>query len=274
MRHLGLKIRMAIVSTILFAFFALAAGVAMVLFNLSLPIVLALAVGFAGFQYLLGTKMALWSVGADDMPEDQYREIHRAVERMSDDLGIDKPRLMVAQMGVPNAFATGRKGNGTVVVSTELIHTLQQDELEGVLAHELAHIANRDVVTMTLGQSVAAIVGIVVQWLVIATGDNEIADLILGWIAGMLTQMFVMIFVLAISRYREYVADSDAADVIGSGEPLARALEKIQRGAQGRESNIDDSVSALCIFGDGGGVKKLFSTHPDTEERIRRLRSY
>ncbi|MFC6727783.1 M48 family metallopeptidase [Natronoarchaeum mannanilyticum] len=274
MRHLGLKVRMAIVSTILFAFFAFAAGVATIVFNLPLAAVLVLAVAFAGFQYLVGTKMALWSVGAEEMPEDEYREIHYAVEDMSKEMGIKKPRLMVAQMGVPNAFATGRKGKGTVVVSTELIRLLDQDELEGVLAHELAHIANRDVVTMTLGQSIAAIVGIAVQWLVIATGDNEIADFVLGWIAGMLTQMFVMIFVLAISRYREYVADSDAAGVVGSGEPLARALEKIQRGAQGRESNIDDSVSALCIFGDGGGMKKLFSTHPSTEERIRRLRSY
>ena len=271
MRHFGLKIRMAVVSTILFAFFALAAGIATILFGLPLPAVLVLAVGFAGFQYLLGTKMALWSVGADDMPEDQYREIHRAVEDMSKEMGIKKPRLMVAQMGVPNAFATGRKGNGTVVVSTELIHTLQQDELEGVLAHELAHIANRDVVTMTLGQSVAGIVGIAVQWLVIATGDNEIADFVLGWIAGMLTQMFVMIFVMAISRYREYIADADAAEVLGDGDPLARALEKISHGAQASGNEVDDSVAALCIFDD---ASNLLSTHPPTEERISRLRSY
>lgn len=272
MRHPGLKLRMAIVSTILFAFFSLVALVAVVSFGWPLWLVGILTVAFIGFQYLLGTKMALRSVGAEDMPEDEYPEIHRTVESLSRDMGIEKPRLMVASMGTPNAFATGRKGNGTVVISTELMRVLDRDELEGVIAHELAHIRNRDVVTMTIGQSIAAIVGIAAQWIVLFTGERSIANYVLAFFVGILTQMLVMVFVMAISRYREYVADSDAADAIGSGEPLARALETINRSAQRTDAEMDDSVAALCIS--GGNVKRLLSTHPPAEERIARLRNH
>ncbi len=271
MRHIGLKLRMALVSTILFAFFSLAALVAVVAFGWPLWLVGILTVAFIGFQYLLGTKMALRSVGAEDMPEDEYPQIHQTVESLSRDMGIKKPRLMVASMGTPNAFATGRKGKGTVVISTELMQVLDREELNGVIAHELAHIRNRDVVTMTIGQSIAAIVGIAAQWVVLFTGERSIANYVLAFVVGMITQMLVMIFVMAISRYREYVADADAADAIGNGEPLARALEKIQRSAERTNAEMDDSVAALCIS--GGAAKKLLSTHPSTEERISRLRN-
>jgi heat shock protein HtpX len=187
-------------------------------------------------------------------------------------MGIDKPRLMIASMGVPNAFAVGRKGAGTVVVSQELLRTLDDKEVEGVLAHELAHIRNRDVVMMVLGQGVASIVAIVAQWAVLLTGDNDIADFFLAIVVGQITQMLVMLFVFAISRYREYVADGDAADAIGTGEPLARALEKISRGAERGESTVDDQAAALCIFDDRGGLANLLSTHPPVEKRIERLR--
>jgi heat shock protein HtpX len=265
---------MAIVSTILFAFFSLAALVAVVSFGWPLWLVGILTIAFIGFQYILGTKLALRSVGAEDMSEEKYPQIHQTVESLSRDMGIKKPRLMVASMGTPNAFATGRKGKGTVVVSTELIQVLDRQELNGVIAHELAHIRNRDVVTMTVAQSVAAIVGIAAQWIVLLTGERSIADFVLAFVVGIVTQMLVMVFVMAISRYREYVADSDAADAIGSGEPLARALEKIQRSAEGTDVEMDDSVAALCIFGTGDGLKKLLSTHPSTEERIARLRDH
>ncbi|WP_121821872.1 M48 family metalloprotease [Halostella salina] len=276
MRHLGLKLRMAFVGTILFAFYALAAGFVLLLFGPGTwPLVLVGTVLFAGFQYKFGKWAALRSVGAEEMDEQQYQEIHKMVEDICFEMDLDKPKLMVADMGVPNAFATGRRGAGVVVVSSELIRILERDELKGVIAHELAHIDNRDVVTMVLGQSIASIVGIAVQWAIMLSGDNEIADFVLGYIAGILTQMFVMLFVLAISRYREYVADSDAASHIGGGEPLARALEKIQRGAEGRESRVGDDVSALCIFdSERGLLKSILATHPPVEKRIEKLRSY
>ncbi|WP_323676034.1 M48 family metalloprotease [Halorubellus sp. PRR65] len=276
MRHTGLKIRMAVVGTILFAFYAAAGAVVYAMFGQgAIPLVLVGSVLLIGFQYKVGKWAALRSVGAEDMPESgEYARIHQQVESLSRDMGIDKPRLMVADMGVPNAFAVGRKGAGTVVVSRELLSLLENDEVEGVLAHELAHIANRDVVMMVLGQGIASIVGLVAQFVVLLAGDNDLADFFLAIIVGNLVQFLVMLFVLAISRYREYVADADARKHIGSGDPLARALSKISRGAEGRESKIDEDVSALCIFGTGGGVlTKLVSTHPPMEKRIERLRN-
>ncbi|WP_049894015.1 M48 family metalloprotease [Salinarchaeum sp. Harcht-Bsk1] len=272
MNHRGLQVRMALVGTILFAFYLAIATVAYAAFNIPLAIVLIGSFGLVGIQYVLGKKMALWTTGAKDMPEDgQYAQVHRSVERFSEEMGIEKPRLMVASMGVPNAFATGRRGAGVVVVSEELMSILDHDELEGVLAHELAHIENRDVLTMTIGQSIAMMVGIAVHWIVLFTGERSLANYFLGYLAGIVAQMFVMVFVMAISRYREYIADADAAQVIGTGDPLARALEKISRGAQASGNEVDDSVAALCIF---GGAERLLSTHPPTEERISRLRSY
>jgi heat shock protein HtpX len=273
MRHLGLKARMAIVGSILFAFYAVAAVVVMGVFGWPLSLVLVGSVLFVGVQYKVGKWMALRSVGAEDLPEDRYSDIHRRVESLSQDMGIDKPRLMIARMGVPNAFAVGRKGAGTVVVSEELLRRLEPDEVEGVLAHELAHIRNRDVVMMVLGQGVASIVAIVAQWAVLLTGDNDIADFFLAIVVGQITQLLVMTFVFAISRYREYVADSDAAEEVGSGEPLARALEKISRDTEhARETEVDAQVNALCIFGEESGLARLFASHPPVEKRIERLR--
>jgi len=273
MRHVGLKARMAVVGSILFGFYAVAAVVVMGVFQWPLALVLLGSVLFVGVQYKIGKWMALRSVGAEDLPEERAPDLHRRVESLSRDMGIDKPRLMIASMGVPNAFAVGRKGAGTVVVSQELLRTLDDDEVEGVLAHELAHIRNRDVVMMVLGQGIASIVAIVAQWAVLLTGDNDIADFFLAIVVGQLTQMLVMLFVFAISRYREYVADSDAAAEIGSGEPLARALEKISSGAQRRDGEVDAQVNALCIFDDRGGLANLLATHPPVEKRIERLRS-
>ncbi|MFD1635183.1 M48 family metallopeptidase [Haloplanus ruber] len=266
---------MAVVGSLLFGFYGVAAVVLMGMFGTDVfPLVIVGSVAFVGVQYKLGKWMALRSVGAEDLPEDRHPEIHRRVESLARDMRIDKPRLMIASMGVPNAFAVGRKGAGTVVVSQELLRTLNPDEVEGVLAHELAHIRNRDVVMMVLGQGVASIVAIVAQWAVLLTGDNDLADLFLAIVVGQLTQMLVMVFVFAISRYREYVADADAAREIGSGEPLASALEKISHSAGRQEdAGVDDQVNALCIFGDGGGLANLLATHPPVEKRIERLRS-
>ena len=279
MKHPGLKLRMAVVGSILFGFYALVAGLLYVAFGGTMTVLAAVLAGsvlLIGAQYKIGKWGALRSVGAQDMPEDdpRFREIHRTVEQLSDEMGIDKPRLMVADMGVPNAFAVGRKGAGVVVVSSQLIQLLDKDELDGVIAHELAHIKNRDVVMMVIGQGIATIVGLVAQFAVIFAGDNDIADFFLGIIVGNIVQFLVMLFVLAISRYREYVADSDAAGAIGQGDPLARALEKISNTDHSR-SKVSEEASALCIFGESKSfLSKIVSTHPPTEKRIQKLRAY
>jgi len=305
-RHIGLKLRMVLAGGMLFAFYAAIAGLVILNFGANATVLAVLLLGsvlFVGFQYKFGKWAALRSVGAEDMPEEgQYREIHRTVEQLSRDMGIEKPRLMVAEMGMPNAFAVGRRGAGVVVVSTELIDLLDREELEGVLAHELAHINNRDVVIMLIGQSIASMVGIVVQFAVLFGGERNIASYFIAMIAGSIAQMIVSIFVFAISRYREYVADSDAAEYTNNPGAMARALEKISEGAKqqqaqasaaqgigasgrrrsrgrsrGRSSQDDglpDEVAALCIFeGDRGILQRIFATHPPVEKRIRKLRS-
>jgi heat shock protein HtpX len=293
--HTGLKLRMLVAGSILFAFYAAIVGLGIAIWGVDIwPIVLAATALFGVFQYVMGKKMALWSVGAEDLDENEHYQIHAAVERLSQEMGIEKPRVMKAEMGVPNAFAVGRKGAGVVVISEELMAVLEQDELEGVIAHELAHIRNRDVVMMVVGQSIASLVGIAVYFLTVM-GERNFGAMIMGWILSSIAQTIVMIFVMAISRYREYVADADAARAIGRGEPLARALEKISdyneraqaqaqkrgrgraRGERQRKDSpgVDDSVQALCISGgsDRSLMQKVFATHPPMEKRIARLRS-
>ena len=272
MRNTQLKLRMAIVGVILFALYFGAALFFSAAFGVSLlPVLVLSIVVLPAIQYKLGKWLALR--GAEEMPDEgQYREVHEMTESLSRDMGLPKPKLMVMDMGVPNAFATGRKGAGVVCVSTELMQLLERDELEGVIAHELAHLNNRDTITMILGQSVGMIVSYAVFFLVRDSGEG-IGNFFAAYAASILAQMLTMIFVMAISRYREYVADDDARQYIGSGDPLARALEKISRGAQGRESKIDDSVSALCILNtDRSLLQQLFASHPPTEKRIEKLR--
>ncbi|RKD95705.1 M48 family metallopeptidase [Halopiger aswanensis] len=277
MNKTGLQLRMAVVGTILFGLYLAAAVFFSTLFGVSLlPILLISIVLLPAGQYKLGKWLAVRSAGAEDMPEEgQYRRVHDMTESLCRDMNMDKPRLMVADMGVPNAFATGRKGAGIVVVSSELMRLLDEDELEGVIAHELAHLNNRDTIMMVLGQSIATIVSYAVFFLVQALGDDVPGSFIVAWIASTIANLLVMLFVMAISRYREYVADDTARQYIGSGDPLARALEKISAGAEGRESRVEDSgVNALCIFNaDRSMLQRIFSTHPPTEKRIEKLRS-
>jgi heat shock protein HtpX len=292
---------MAVVGALLAGFYLVAVAAAMVAFGEGiLPIAIVGSILLIGIQYKVGKWAALRSVGAEDLPETQYAEIHQFVERVCREKEMKKPSLKIASMGVPNAFAVGRRGNGTVVISQELIQLLDRKELKGVIAHELAHIDNRDVITMQLGQGIASIVAIVAQYIVLFTGENDLADFFLAVVVGNIVQFFVMIFVLAISRYREYVADADAKDAIGQGEPLARALEKINQGNQqtqqsagrsqrgrgsinqrgrrrgsqrSRDANVDQQVSALCISSpDRGFLQQIVSTHPPMEKRIQRLR--
>ena len=273
MRHPGLAMRMLVAGSILFAFYLLVA-IAMMLGGIPLELVILITLGFVGFQWKFGKWAALRSVGARDVSEDEYPYLHQSVESLSRRMDVPKPRVMVAEMGAPNAFAIGRRNKGTVVVATELMQILDRQELDGVLAHELAHIRNRDVVMMVLGQSIASLVGIVVTYAMIFGGRRNLGAYFLAWIAGSLAQMLVMVFVLAISRYREYVADADAAEAIGTGDPLARALEKIQRSNERvDQTRIDDNTAALCIFDSPHGLlRSIFSTHPPTEKRIERLR--
>ena len=271
MAHTGLKARMVLAGTVVFAFYA---AFALVLrgAGFGLPVVLAASVVFVVAQYKLGTWLALRGADAEEMDASEFPEVHRTVEEFSEEMGIRKPRLMLGSMGVPNAFAVGRKGAGTVVVSDTLIELLEPDELRGVLAHELAHVKNRDVTMMLIGQSIASMIFIAVFWL-LALAEDGIVATIVAWVVSSVVNALIMVFVLSISRYREYVADADAAEYTDDPEALARALGKIAYVGRHEDApDVGDRVGALCVFGGKRGLlAALFSTHPPMEKRIERL---
>jgi heat shock protein HtpX len=267
MRNTGLRARMAVAGTILFGFYAALAAFAYRL-GIGLPIIAVGSLLFVAAQYKIGRWAALRSVRADPLPESQFGDIHETVEDLSVEMGIEKPTLMLAEMGAPNAFAVGRQGDATVVVSKSLLAVLETDEIDSVLAHELAHVKNRDVVLMVLGQSIASLVGFAVQFVVLFSED---AGWILSWILGTIAQMIVTLFVLVISRHREYVADEVAAEHTSSAS-MASALATIESVNTAAEATPTDEVSALCISGGKRGLlAKLFASHPSTEKRIARL---
>lgn len=291
MRHLGLGIRMAVAGSILFVFYVLFALVlyfftlGVVLYagrgpplyaeGISLIVTTILSVGFVGFQYTLGTTVPLKSVGAEEVSEDRFPLIHASLERLSEEMGIEKPRLMVADMGVPNAFVVGRKGAGVVVVASELLYVLDYDEVEGVLAHELAHIRNRDVMLMVMGHSIALMIFYMVYWAIniLSLNLNEGSNAIIAYIVGSLTQLFALVFVLAISRYREYIADTDAAELVGS-DPLMSALTEMREVGRRSPTEVKNTVAPLCILGgERSLLDRMFASHPPVEKRIERLRA-
>ncbi|WP_160298085.1 M48 family metalloprotease [Halorubrum saccharovorum] len=237
---------MAVVGTLLAGFYLVAVAAAIVAFGEGiLPIAIVGSILLIGIQYKVGKWAALRSVGAEDLSETQYAEIHQFVERVCREKEMKKPSLKIASMGVPNAFAVGRRGNGTVVISQELIQLLDRSELEGVIAHELAHIDNRDVITMQLGQGIASIVAIVAQYIVLFTGENDLADFFLAVVVGNIVQFVVMIFVLAISRYREYVADATPGMSSGRANHSLARLRKFIRATSRPNSRLDVPSAAL-----------------------------
>jgi heat shock protein HtpX len=172
---------------------------------------------FTSVQYALGRRLVLRSVGASDLSEDEYYFMHRRFEALSAERGIQKPRLMVGRMDVPEAFAVGRRGASVVVLTESLLRLrdggdLSDGELEDLLAHELARVENHDAVVMLLGMAVASVLGLTVFFVVRqATDDLPIIGFVVGWFTSLITQALVMASVLAIERYREVSADEAAA---------------------------------------------------------------
>lgn len=262
---------MLVSGVILFGFYVLLAKFVLVpLFGLGVAVAGSglLVVG----QYVLGKKLALWRVDARELSREEYPDVYDRFERLCADREFPRPDLLVGEMGTPNAFAVGRRGAGVVVVSELMLELLDPDEVEAVLAHELAHVDNRDVVMLLLGQSVATLVGLTVFFVVDLLADEIPGGFLIAWVVSMLAQLLVMVFVFAISRYREFVADREAAEATDPAT-MASALATIEAvGTHERAADVDDSVAALCIFGGKRGLlAALFSTHPSTEKRIAKL---
>jgi heat shock protein HtpX len=227
--------------------------------------------------YWFSDKVALRMSHAKPLSEEEAPRLHQIVRELAHSAGIPMPRLYVIPASQPNAFATGRSPRHAAVAVTEgITHLLSESELRGVLAHELAHIRNRD----TLIQSVAATIGGAITWIAYSLlffgGDD---DSPLGAIAGLamvlLAPLSATIIQLAISRQREYAADATGARFAGSSNALADALERLEAGVKAAPMQVNSAAEPLYIVKPfaGKGLASLFSTHPPIEERVRRLRA-
>ncbi len=272
---------MALTMFLLFALYIVFAGVLFAYFQS-----LAVMAGFMGVflfaQFFFSDKIALYSMGASVVDEDdgpQARKLHAMVGRLSQQADLPKPKVAIADTRVPNAFATGRSQKSSAVcVTTGLMETLDDDELEGVIAHELAHVKNRDVMVMTIASFLSSIAFLIVRWGWLFGGDDnrQNAPVIVAIIASLVVWIISYLLIRALSRYREYAADRGAAVITGRPSALASALLKIS----GRMDNVPkrdmrdtSEMNAFFIIPiKSDFIGRLFSTHPSTENRVERLR--
>lgn len=241
---------------------------------------LIVAFGFAAalnfFAYWSSDKLALRMARAREVSMQEEPRLHSIVEHLAADAGMPKPRVYVVDSPSPNAFATGRSPkHAAVAVTTGITGILTEQELRGVIAHELAHVRNRDILTATIVATFAAAISML-AWMALWFGDrrNTWATLLI-WIAAPIAAGLIQ---MAISRTREYQADATGARIAHDPEALASALEKLERGNQARPMQPTptlQSTAHLYIVNPlrGGDLSNLFSTHPPIEERVRRLRA-
>ena len=272
----GLRGRMAFTMFLLFALYVVFVGVLTVYFGDFLFPLIMLG-GFSIAQYFFSDKLALRSMGAREVDPDEYPDLHRRIERLSQQADLPKPTVAVANTQVPNAFATGRnKKNATVAVTTGLLQALDEDELDGVLAHELAHVKNRDVMVMTIASFLSTIAFFIVRWGWLFSGDNrQGAPVIVAIVVSILVWIVSFLLIRALSRYREYSADRGAALITGKPGALASALMTID-GRMDRVPKEDlreeAEMNAFFIIPiKSGFVGRIASTHPSTQKRIDRL---
>ncbi|MSO40306.1 MAG: protease HtpX [Solirubrobacterales bacterium] len=226
--------------------------------------------------YWFSDRIALKMSGAKPVSEEEAPKLYQMVRDLTTRAGLPMPQLYVIPQAQPNAFATGRNPEHSAVAVTQgILQLLSEDELRGVLAHELGHVRNRDI----LIQSVAATIGGAITYLAYMLmwfgGDDDSA---LGLVATLalvlLAPIAATIIQLAISRQREFSADATGADICGNPESLAGALLRLEEGAKAVPMEVNQAAEPLYIVApfSGGGISKLFSTHPPIEERVRRLR--
>src|SRR5512136_1046223 len=201
-------------------------------FGVGYEVIILLAVGMGLFQYFFSDKLVLWSTGARVIQGDEYPELHLTVGKLCKEAGLPLPKIAIMQSPVPNAFATGRSPKHAVVACTDsIMRLLTRDELEAVLAHELSHVKNRDILTMTLASFIAMIASIIMQsffFSAIFGGRNrEGGGTIIIWIVSIIVYAVSTLLILALSRYREFAADRGSALITKNPKALIAALSKI-----------------------------------------------
>lgn len=244
-----------------------------------------LAFGFAALMnlgtYWFSDKLVIAMTRAKPVDPDEAPELHAMVRRLAGRAGIPMPRLYVVEDPSPNAFATGRNPkSGVVAVNTGLLDILSEPEVEGVIAHELAHIKHRDTLTMAIVATIAGAVMVLANFLRFFSffgggDDREGGNPLVLLLVSILAPIAAFAVQMTISRAREFEADREGAAIAGSPLGLADALRKLERGAQQIPGHMPAQAAHLCIVnpfgGIGSGLLNLFRSHPATEERIRRL---
>lgn len=240
---------------------------------------LILAAGLNFGSYWFSDRIVLSMYQAREVSRNQAPQLFETVERLARRAELPMPRVYIIPKDAPNAFATGRNPQHAVVAVTEgLLQRMDRDELAGVLAHELAHIKDRDILVSSIAATLAGAIMMLAnmaRWSAIFGGfggDDEGPGIFGLLLTSILAPIAAILVQMGISRSREYLADQEGAKIAGSSEGLARALEKL--GADSGRLQANPATSHLFIVNplSGGGLRNLFSTHPPLEERIARLR--
>jgi heat shock protein HtpX len=244
--------------------------------------------GFMNFvSYWWSDRIVLWMYGAQEVSESQAPEFTALVRRLAQRAGLPMPKVYIIPTETPNAFATGRNPAHAAVAATEgILRILSLDELEGVMAHELGHVRNRDILISTMAATLAGAIMMLARMAQYAawfgggrdSQDDEgggAGNLVGMILLAVLAPLGAMLIQMAISRAREYLADATGAQISRKPWALADALEKLERAASIVPMGANPSTAHLFIVNPlrGGGVMSLFSTHPPVEERVARLRA-
>jgi heat shock protein HtpX len=251
-------------------------------FGVGYGFIILLAVGMGLFQYFFSDKLVLWSTGARVIEDDEYPELHRMVEKLCTEAELPKPKIAIMPSPVPNAFATGRSPKHAVVACTDsIMRLLTRDELEAVLAHELAHVKNRDILTMTLASFIAMIASMIMQSFFFSAlfGGNSReggGSWIVIWIVSLIVYAISTLLIMALSRYREFAADRGSAQITRNPRALISALNKISGRIEVMPPDAKAKVEGANAFFiipalSGNSIMELLSTHPPLEKRIANL---
>jgi heat shock protein HtpX len=287
-RDAGLSLRMLFTGALLGALYVAFAVVLFSVLNVGLAPMLIIVIGLAVFQYYTSDKLALAASGAKVVDESQAPELHAMVERLAAMASLPKPRIAIVDTDVPNAFATGRNQKHAVVaVTTGLLRRLEPKEIEGVLAHELTHIANRDVLVMTVASFFAMLAAMLTRFGLYAgmfgggygnrdNNNNQVPVWLIVFLVSMLTYAISFILIRTISRYREYAADRGSALITGAPEYLMSALQKISSQIAvipQRDLREVEGMNAFFII--PASVRQasaeLLMDHPPLEKRLAAL---
>jgi heat shock protein HtpX len=284
-RDTGLQIRMTLTLFLLGLVYAVLIGV-LFASGLNGVTILIIAAALFAFQFFASDKLALHAMGAREVTPQQAPQLHAMIERLCVQANLPKPRIAVADTQMPNAFAVGRSPKtATVCATTGIMDLLSPAELEGVMAHELTHVQNRDVMVMTIASFFATVASYIVQFGFFFGGgfgggyndnDDDGPSMMVVILVSVIVYAVSFLLLQALSRYREFAADRGSAIITGRPSALASALMRISGTMQRipeRDLRAVEGMSALYIFPASArrSISNLFSTHPPLEKRIAAL---